>query len=80
MYVSLTVVCLYLCVSVGVCLPACSSICRLVSRSTGQSELSCAGRSVGHSVRGGGGGGEVMTTFGDLGDYVNGFTCSPHEI
>ena len=56
MYVSLTVVCLYLCVSVGVCLPACSSICRLVSRSTGQSELSCAGRSVGHSVRGGGGG------------------------
>ena len=27
-----------------------------------------------------GGGGELMTTFGDLGNYVNGFTCSPHEI
>ena len=25
-------------------------------------------------------GGELMTTFGDLGNYVNGFTCSPHEI
>ena len=21
-----------------------------------------------------------MTNFGDLGNYVNGFTCSPHEI
>ena len=29
---------------------------------------------------GGGGGGGLMTTFGDLGNYVNGFTCSPHEI
>ena len=67
MYVSLTVVCLYLCVSVGVCLPACSSICRLVSRSTGQSELSCAGRSVGHSVRGGGGGGGSNDYFWGLG-------------
>ena len=30
----------------------------------------------------GGGGGGVMTTFsfGDLGNYVKGFTCSPHEI
>ena len=27
-----------------------------------------------------GGGGGLMTTFGDLGNYVNGFTCSPHEI
>ena len=25
-------------------------------------------------------GGGLMTTFGDLGNYVNGFTCSPHEI
>ena len=25
-------------------------------------------------------GGEPMTTFGDLGNYVKGFTCSPHEI
>ena len=25
-------------------------------------------------------GGELMTTFGDLGNYVSGFTCSPHEI
>ena len=28
-------------------------------------------------IAGGGGGGKVMTTFGDLGDYVDGFTCSP---
>ena len=43
---------LSLCVSVGsVFLPACSYICRLVSRSTGLSVLSYAGRSVGHSVR-----------------------------
>ena len=28
----------------------------------------------------GGVGGGVMTTFGDLGIYVKGFTCSPHEI
>ena len=27
-----------------------------------------------------GGGGGLMTTFGDLGNYVNGFTCSPQEI
>ena len=27
-----------------------------------------------------GGGGEVMTTFRDLGNYVNGFTSGPHEI
>ena len=43
-----------------------------------------------HNLGGGGGGvdrsciilggGEVMTTFGDSGNYVNGFTCSPHEI
>ena len=26
------------------------------------------------------GGGGLMTTFGDLGNYVNGFTCSPQEI
>ena len=25
-------------------------------------------------------GGGLMTTFGDLGNYVNGFTCSPQEI
>ena len=25
-------------------------------------------------------GGGAMTTFGDLRSYVNGFTCSPHEI
>ena len=25
-------------------------------------------------------GGGAMTTFGDLGNYVNGFACSPHEI
>ena len=26
------------------------------------------------------GGGGLMTTFGDLGNYVNGFTCSLQEI
>ena len=25
-------------------------------------------------------GGGLMTTFGDLGNYVNGFKCSPQEI
>ena len=28
----------------------------------------------------GGGGRGLMTTFGDLGNYVNGSTCSPQEI
>ena len=28
----------------------------------------------------GAGGGGAMTTFGDLGNCVNGFTCSPHKI
>ena len=29
---------------------------------------------------GGGGGGGPMTTFGDLGNYVNDFTPSPHDF
>ena len=29
---------------------------------------------------GGGGGGGPMTTFGDLGNYVNDFTTSPHDF
>ena len=29
---------------------------------------------------GGGGGGGAMTTFGDLGNYVNDFTPSPHDF
>ena len=31
-------------------------------------------------VVGGGGGGGPMTTFGDLGNYVNDFNPSPHDF
>ena len=31
-------------------------------------------------IGGGGGGGGAMTTFGDLGNYVNDFTPSPHDF